>query len=143
MLVKFIMTPNVECISPDTTLQEAAGRMRSLDVGLLPVCGEGSRLVGMLTDRDIAIRSSAEGLDPKVAKVRDVMTEDVIYCFEDQDLQEATQLMEIHRVRRLVVLNEDRRLAGILSLGDLTIRANPKEAVEVLREISEPPEMRF
>jgi CBS domain-containing protein len=138
MLVKFIMTPNVECVSVETTLQDAARKMKWLDVGTMPVCGDQGRLVGMLTDRDITIRATAFGLDPRVTQVREVMTKDVITCLEDQDLQDAMKLMEKHRVRRMVVLNSEHRLAGIISLGDLAIRANKKDADEVLREVSEP-----
>ena len=91
----------------------------------------------MLTDRDLAIRATAEGLDPITTKVRDVMTEDVIYCYEDQDVQDVVKLMEALQIRRLIVLNRDNRLAGIVSLGDLAVRANEKKAGEVLKEVSE------
>jgi CBS domain-containing protein len=77
------MTRGAECVRPDTTLQDAAQQMRDLDVGPLPVCGDGDRLVGMLTDRDITVRAVAEGLDPWTARVRDVMTPTIIYCFDD------------------------------------------------------------
>jgi CBS domain-containing protein len=138
MQIKFVMTPNVQCVFVETTLQDAARKMKWLDVGTMPVCGDHDRLVGVLTDRDITIRATAQGLDPKVARVRDVMTTDVITCLEDQDLQDATQLMEKHRVRRLVIVNSEHRLAGIISLSDLVIRANKKGATDVLREVSEP-----
>ena len=137
MLVKFIMTLEVEWVSPDTSLQEAASLMRSLDVGSIPVCGENGVIVGMLTDRDVTIRATAEGLDPIVAKVRDVMTEDVVFCYEDQDLQDAVQMMESLKIRRLIVLSRDNRLAGIVTVGDLAVRANVKKAGEVLKGISE------
>jgi len=137
------MTLDVECVSAETTLQEAARRMKLLDVGPMPVCGDDDRLVGMLTDRDIVIRSTAEGLDPRTTKVRDVMTRNVIACYEDQDVEKAVELMEEHRIRRLVVLNREERLFGIVSLGDLAIRANKKESSEVLREVSEPSITRF
>lgn len=138
MQVKFIMTLTVECVGPETSLQEAAQRMRSLDVGPLPVCSDDGRLAGMITDRDIVVRSTAEGLDPQVALVKDVMSEAVIYCFEDQDVDEAVRLMEDHRIRRLPVLDRERRLVGIVSLGDLAVRANKAQATEVLREVSDP-----
>jgi len=136
MLVKFIMTLDVEGVSPDTNIQEAARLMRSLDVGSIPVCGENSELVGMLTDRDLAIRATAKGLDPIATKVRDVMTEEVVYCYEDQDVQDAVKMMEALQVRRLIVLNRDNRLTGIVSLGDLAVRANEQNAAEVLKEVS-------
>src|SRR4051794_18108817 len=96
MLIKDIMTRHVECVAPENTVQEAARKMRDLDVGPMPVCDNG-RLAGMLTDRDIAVRVVAEGQDPKGCKVRDVMTPGVIYCFEDQSAEEAARLMREHQ----------------------------------------------
>src|SRR5829696_6661330 len=120
MRVREVMTRGVECTSPDATLQEAAAKMKSLDVGPLPVC-DNDRLVGMITDRDITVRATAEGEAPTAVRVRDVMTPDVIYCFDDQDASEAARLMEQNQVRRLVVLNRDKRMVGIVSLGDLAV----------------------
>jgi len=137
MLVKFIMTLDVEWVSDDTSIQEAARLMRALDVGSIPVRGADREIVGMLTDRDLAIRAAAEGLDPITTKVRDVMTVDVVYCYEDQDIKDAVKLMEGLQLRRLLVLNRDNRLAGIISLGDLAVRANEKDAGAVLKEVSE------
>ncbi len=141
MLVKFIMTLDVEWVSPETSIQEAARLMRSLDVGSIPVCAQTSEqkseIVGMLTDRDLAIRATAEGLDPIVTKVRDVMTESLVYCYEDQDVEDAVKLMEALQIRRLIVLNRDNRLVGIVTLGDLAVRANEKKAGEVLKGVSE------
>src|SRR5207248_4391749 len=105
MLIKDIMTPNPECISPDDSLQEAARKMRDLDIGPLPVCGDNDRLAGMITDRDIAIRAVAEGKDPRTTPVREAMTEEIISCFEDQDVREAARTMQERQVRRLVVRN--------------------------------------
>jgi CBS domain-containing protein len=136
MQVKFIMTMNVECVSPEATIQDAACLMKSLDIGALAVCSDNGRLVGVLTDRDIVIRASADGLDPTSARVGDAMTENAIYCFEDQDVKEAVRLMEDHLIRRLVVLNRKMELVGIVSLGDLAIRADKKDATEVLKEVS-------
>jgi CBS domain-containing protein len=139
MQIKDIMTANPECIRPDATIQEAACRMRDLDVGSLPVCGENDRLVGMITDRDISVRAVAEGKDPKTTPVREAMTRDVIYCFEDQNVQEAARMMQERRIRRLVVLNRDKRLAGIVSLGDLAVETGDRQtAGEVLQDVSEP-----
>jgi CBS domain-containing protein len=120
MQVKDIMTPGVECIRPDDTLQNAARKMRDLDVGPLPVCGDNDRLAGMITDRDIVVRAIADGKDPKATKVREAMTDEIIYCFEDQDVQEAARTMQERQVRRLVVLNRDKRLVGIVSLAHRT-----------------------
>jgi CBS domain-containing protein len=140
MQLKDIMTHGVEVIHPDATLQEAAQQLRRLDVGPLPVC-DGERLLGMLTDRDITVRATAEGQDPKTTKVRDVMTCEVIYAFEDQGLTEAARLMEEHQIRRLVVLNRDKRLVGIVSLGDLAVHTdNQRLAGEVVERVSEPAE---
>lgn len=136
MQVRFIMTLTVESVSPETSLQEAAQRMKELDVGPLPVCTSDGRLVGMITDRDIAVRATAQGLDPALTVVRDVMSDQVVACFEDQDVEEAIRLMEEMRVRRLPVLDSDNRLVGIVSLGDLAIRANKSQATDVLREVS-------
>ncbi len=138
MQVKEIMTPDVECVAPDDTLQEAARKMKSLDVGPLPICDH-DRIAGMVTDRDITIRATAEGKDPKTTKVRDVMTRDVVYVFEDQDSHEAARVMQEKQVRRLLVLNRDKRLVGIISLGDLAAEGGDRqESGKVLQDISEP-----
>jgi CBS domain-containing protein len=139
MLVKFIMTLDVESVAPETSIQEAAVLMRSLDVGSIPVCSARGRVVGVLTDRDLAIRATAAGLDPNTTPVRDVMTRDVVYCYDDQDVEDAVHLMEGLQIRRLIVLNRQNHLAGIVSLGDLAVRANPKRAGEVLKEVAELP----
>ena len=120
------MTRHVEVIHPDATLREAAQKMKTLDVGPVPVC-DGERLQGMLTDRDITIRATAEGRDPNTTRVRDVMTPDMVYCFEDQDVREAARIMEERQIRRLVVLNRDKRLVGIVSLGDLATQTSDEE----------------
>ncbi len=139
MQVKEVMTRGVECISPTASLEEAARKMRDLDVGPLPVCGDNDRLVGMITDRDITVRAIAEGQNPKTARVQDIMTPDITYCFDDQDVSEAAQIMKEHQVRRLVVLNRDKRLVGIISLGDLAVQARDEGlSSETLERISEP-----
>src|SRR3954471_21278055 len=94
MQVKDVMTSDVECVSPDTTLQEAAQKMKKLDVGPLPICGDDDRLAGMITDRDITLRAVAAGLDPSTAQVRDIMTPNIIYCYEDQEISDAAHMME-------------------------------------------------
>ena len=138
MQVHEVMTRGAECTRPDATLHEAAERMKALDVGALPVC-DNDRLVGMLTDRDITVRGTAEGLPPGLGQVRDVMTPDVIYCFEDQGVTEAARLMEEKRVRRLVVLDRNKRLVGIVSLGDLAVKAGAEgHSGEALEQVSEP-----
>jgi len=135
MKVSEAMTRDVRVASPDETIRKAAQTMASLDAGVLPV-GENDHLVGMITDRDIAIRGIATGKGPK-AKVRDVMTEDVKYCFDDQDVEEVTRNMADIQVRRLPVLNREKRLVGILSLGDIVSR-DSKDAGDALRGISRP-----
>jgi CBS domain-containing protein len=140
MQVKEIMTHGVEVIHPEASIQEAAQKMKGLDVGPLPVC-TGERLEGMLTDRDITVRAVAEGRDPKTTKVQEVMTTEVIYAFEDQDVAEAARLMEQHQIRRVVVLNRDKRLVGIVSLGDVAVHAgNARQAGQTLGRVSEPAE---
>jgi CBS domain-containing protein len=132
------MTRDVEVIRPDATLQEAAERMRSLDVGPLPVC-DGDRLVGMVTDRDIAVRGTAAGKDPATTQVQEVMTPEIHYCFEDQRVEEAARMMQDLQVRRLVVLNRDKRLVGIVSLGDLAVQTDDEElSGETVEAVSQP-----
>lgn len=138
MQVKNLMTKNAECTRPDATLQEAAQRMKSLDVGALPVC-ENDRLVGMVTDRDIAVRSVSEGHDPSQDRVRDIMTSGIVCCTEDQDVSDAARIMREKQIRRLPVLDGERRLVGIVSLGDLAVESGDERLVgEALEGISEP-----
>jgi CBS domain-containing protein len=136
MKVNEAMTRRVRVANPKETVQHAAQIMASLDVGVLPV-GENDRLVGMITDRDIAIRGVAKGKGPN-ARVRDVMTKDVKYCFDDQDLEEVTRNMADIQVRRLPVINHDKRLVGILSLSDIATSQQAVEAAEALSGISQP-----
>lgn len=118
MNVGEIMTPAVDLVSPDMPLIDAAKTMRDDDIGFLPI-GENDRLVGTLTDRDIAIRAVAVGMNPADAKVRDVMSPELVYCFENQDAGEAAALMADNQVRRLPVLNREKRLVGVVSIGDI------------------------
>ena len=138
MKVNEIITHDPEVIRPETALIEAAQKMKSLDIGMLPVC-DGDRLVGVITDRDITVRGVAQGYDPKTARVQEVMTPEVIYCFDDEDVKEAAEKMEEKQVRRLPVLNREKRLVGIVSLGDLAVRTGKEKlAGEVLERVSEP-----
>jgi CBS domain-containing protein len=138
MQLKDIMTADPLVLSPETALREAAQNMRDLDSGVMPV-GERDRLVGMLTDRDITVRATAEGKDPNSTPVRDVMTSDVVYCFEDEEVEAAARKMEENQIRRLIVLNRDKRLVGIASLGDLAVYApSDRLAGEVTEAVSEP-----
>jgi CBS domain-containing protein len=136
MQVQDLMTCNVAMINSNQTVEKAARLMAELDVGILPV-GEGDRLVGMVTDRDIAVRGLAEGKGPNT-KVRDVMTPKVKYCFVDQDIDEIAANMADIQVRRLPVLDRDKRLVGILSLCDIAVSNDPDQAIEALSGISRP-----
>jgi CBS domain-containing protein len=138
MRVSNIMSTDVQVIRPEASLQSAAEMMESLDVGALPVC-DGTKLLGMLTDRDITIRAVAHGADPSTSSVSMAMSPDVIYCFDDDDVEEAAKLMEKRQIRRLPILNHDKKLVGILSLGDVATRTgDEKLSGEMLEEISEP-----
>ena len=116
-------------------------RMKDLDVGALPVC-ENDKLVGVVTDRDIAVRSVAAGHNPQDDHVQDVMTRGIVYCFDDQDVRDAARIMHEKQVRRLPVLNRNKRLVGIVSLGDLaTATGDEALAGHALEGISEPAEL--
>lgn len=137
--VKDVMTRAVQTIEPDGTLAQAAARMDELGIGALPV-RDSERLVGMITDRDITVRATAEGLDPGSARVRQVMTDGVAYCFLDQTVREAAALMEKYGVRRLPVLNRENHLVGIVSLDDLAVDTGDTElAGEVLEAVAQQP----
>jgi CBS domain-containing protein len=117
MIVRDAMTPDVCIVTPDQTIREAARLMAENDLGALPV-RENDRLIGMLTDRDIAVRGVATGCSPD-AKVRHVMSTEVLYCFDDEDLDDVAKNMGDIKVRRLPVVNRDKRLVGIVSIGDV------------------------
>lgn len=117
MQIRDVMTRDAKLIGPDDTLRHAAQMMQERDCGILPVA-DGDRLAGMITDRDIAIRAVAEGKGPD-SKVRDAMTCEVRYCFEDEAIEQVCRNMGEIQVRRLPVINRDKRLVGILSLGDV------------------------
>lgn len=138
MLIRDIETQQPKTVRPDCTLQNAALIMRQMDVGSLPVC-DGEKLVGMVTDRDIAIRGVAVGLNPGTTPVQDIMTRRIIYCHEEQEVEEVARLMEEKQIRRVPVLDNNKKLKGILSLGDLAVRGhNMTMAGEVLERVSEP-----
>jgi len=131
MKLKDILTKDPQVISPDAMICEAARIMKQSDIGMLPVC-DGQRLVGAITDRDLVIRAIGEGCDPLKTKVKDVMTPGISYCFEDQDLEEVARLMEEKQIRRIAVLNRDKRLVGIASLGDFAVRSKDEHLTEEL-----------
>lgn len=120
MQVKEIMTSKMESAGPDLSIQEAARRMRDLEIGSLPVW-ENGKLIGIVTDRDICCRAIANGLDPSKTTVREIMTGEVAFCFGDDDIANAARLMEGKHLRRLAVLNHDRTMAGFLSVDDLAL----------------------
>ena len=138
MQIKEIMSRNVEVIHPDSFIREAATKMKTFDIGSLPVC-DNRRLLGVVTDRDLAVRAVAAGRDPSTTKVSDTMTPELIYCFEDENVKEAAKLMERHQIRRLPILDREKNLVGIVSLGDLAVETgNEKLSGKVLEEVSEP-----
>jgi CBS domain-containing protein len=138
MKIRELMTPDAEIVQPDDTLHTAARMMADLDIGALPV-GENDRLVGMITDRDITIRAVADGRDPDKTTVREAMSEHIRFCFEDEDTREVGRKMSEWEVRRLPVLNRDKRLVGIVSLGDLATGGAEEESKAALKEISDAP----
>jgi CBS domain-containing protein len=135
MKVSEIMTREVNTVTNENTLQQAAEKMKDLNIGELPIV-VGDEAVGIITDRDITIRGVAHGLDPKVAKVVDAMSEGVVYCKEEDDIEEAAKLMSNRKVRRLPVMGGDGKLTGVVSLGDLAMKMNQSLVGEVLQEIS-------
>lgn len=136
MLIKDCMSKKVELAKPGMSLQHAAQKMRDGDFGVLPV-EEKDKLVGMITDRDIAIRAVAEGKEFKKTKVKDVMSKKLLYCFEDQTTEEVAKNMGENQIRRLPVLNRQKRLVGIVSLGDLAdVKRDADHAKDALCDIS-------
>ena len=135
MKVSEVMSRQVEITSPDDSIQRAAQMMGRIDAGILPVA-DGDRLVGMITDRDIAIRGVGAGFNPTETPVNEVMTREVKYCFEDDDVDDVAANMAELQVRRLPVLSRDKRLTGIISLGDIARDHEPGQAGAALHHIS-------
>ena len=136
MKVKQAMTSEVRVASPDQTIREAAQLMAELDAGALPVA-ENDRLVGMITDRDIAVRAVAEGL-PADTPISEIMSNEVLYCYEDQQLDDVARNMGQVQVRRLPVVNRDKRLVGIVSFADLARTEQPTTVGRAVSHVSEP-----
>jgi CBS domain-containing protein len=136
MKVSDIMTRDVRLLSPEQTIREAASLMAEIDAGALPV-GEDDRLVGMITDRDIVIRAVAQGKSP-AKKVGDVMSKELLYCFENDNLEDVARNMARAQVRRLPVLNSHKRLVGIISLGDLARNDDPTAVGRAVSKVSTP-----
>ena len=136
MKVRDVMTSNVQTVQPDQRVQEAASFMLSADAGSIPVT-EGERLIGMITDRDIAVRGVAKGMGPDTP-VRELMTNDVVCVREDEDCSAVASRMSEAQVRRLPVVDEQERLCGIVSLGDLARETQSESAHEALEGVSQP-----
>ena len=135
--LKDLMSRDVKVISPDMTIRDAARKMRDGDFGMMPV-GEDDRLIGTISDRDIAIRAVAEGKDAATS-VRDVMSEGVAWAYEDDSVEEATKIMSERQVRRLPVVDRNKRLVGIVALGDFAVESSEiRPAAQALSEISKP-----
>ena len=138
MQVKEIMTCSVETINSDANLVEAAEKMKSLEIGALPVW-ENDELVGMITDRDITMRAIAEEKDPSSTSVKEIMTSDICCCFEDNDIHEAAGMMEEKSIHRLLVVDSSNDPVGFVSLSDLAVKSHDEHLTyEVLERISEP-----
>ena len=137
MQLKEILTSPVETVGAESTLLDAAKTMLSRDLGWLPVEEEG-KIIGIITDRDIAIRGVAAGLDTKKTMVQDVMSRDVFSCSSDATVEDACTLMEEEQVRRLVVLDDDEVLVGIVSLADIAAQTRGGQSAEVLKKVTEP-----
>ncbi|HEY4138431.1 MAG TPA: CBS domain-containing protein [Casimicrobiaceae bacterium] len=136
MKVSEAMTRDVRVASPNESIRDAARMMAEIDAGALPV-GENDRLVGVITDRDIAVRAVAEGKD-STTKVRDIMSREVLYCYDDQDVDDVARNMGDVKVRRLPVVNRDKRLVGIISLGDVACKEDVEVSGDTVAQISQP-----
>jgi len=137
--VSEVMTHGVRTLSPQDTMQRAARTMSDLNVGALPVC-DGEKLVGMVTDRDITVRGVAQGCPPDSTTLRELMSPEVRWCFDDAPLDEALEQMRDAQIRRLPVIDHERHLVGMLSLGDVATTAGTADVAETLACISEPAE---
>ena len=135
MQIRQVMTEKVSFVAPDTRIPVVAGIMRDEDIGSTPVV-ENDRLIGMVTDRDIGIRVVAEAKDPRAVTARDAMSPKVLYCFDDQNVEDVLENMGDNQIRRLPVVNRDKRLVGVVSLGDLA-KASSGKAGDALEEISQ------
>jgi len=136
MKVKEAMSTDVLLVNPDQSIRQAAEMMIEIDAGALPVA-ENDRLVGMITDRDIAVRAVALGKSPDT-KVREIMSGEVLYCFDDEELTHVSRNMSDMKVRRLPVVNRDKRLVGLIALGDLARHEQPTAIGRMVARVSEP-----
>ena len=135
MKVKEMMHKGVEWVSPDTPVATLAKKMLQYDVGALPI-GENDRLIGMVTDRDIAMRGVAKGKDISKLTAKDIMTKNVIWCRDNESMDDAARIMEKKRIRRLPVIDDHKRMVGMLSLGDISHAASQRLSAEVTKAVS-------
>jgi CBS domain-containing protein len=135
--IREVMSSDVEVINPNDTLRDAAEKMRSLNVGPLPVC-DGQRILGMITDRDIVVRAIALGKDPNTTQVADAMTSGIEYCFDDDNVDDVLHTMKVKQIRRMIVVDRSKKLVGIVALGDLSGEVSEQKVGETLEGISEP-----
>ena len=139
MKIRDVMTANPQLCTPDSNLKDVACMMRDHDTGFIPVC-DGDRITGVITDRDMVVRSLCQGVDTSQAKVRDCMTTDICWIQQDQDIKDAIAVMEERKIRRMLVMDEQKRLVGVFSLGDLAEAKGIRNlAEEVLKRVSESP----
>lgn len=140
--LKDIMTPHVDVIAPNAIAEEAATQMKDLNVGAIPVC-DGEKLVGMITDRDLVVRVMAERRDPKTTRVTEAMSSDILFCYEDDDIEKASRVMAQHQIRRLPILSTEKKLVGIVSLGDLAVHGTDAHTSgDILEQVSSPAQPR-
>ena len=135
--IREVMSSDVEVINPNDTLRDAAEKMRSLNVGPLPVC-DGERILGMITDRDIVVRAIALGRDPNTTQVADAMSSGIEYCFDDDNVDDVLRQMRVKQIRRMIVVDRSKKLVGIVALGDLSGEVSEQKVGETLEGISEP-----
>ncbi|WNG62355.1 CBS domain-containing protein [Archangium gephyra] len=135
--IREVMSSDVEVINPNDSLRDAAEKMRSLNVGPLPVC-DGQRILGMITDRDIVVRAIALGRDPNTTQVADAMSSGIEYCFDDDNVDDVLRKMKTKQIRRMIVVDRNKKLVGIVALGDITGEVSEQKVAETLEGISEP-----
>jgi CBS domain-containing protein len=136
MKLKDIMTTEVLFVAGDTPVAEVARKMEQNEIGAVPVC-DGQKILGMVTDRDIALKVVGRGISPRECVASDIMTSPIVWCYDDCDVQEAARLMESRQIRRLIVVSREEKLVGVVALGDVATRANQRIAGEALEKISE------
>lgn len=140
--LKDIMTTHVDVIAPDALAEDAATKMKGLNVGAIPVC-DGEKLVGMITDRDLVLRVMAEHRDPKKSRVSEAMSSDILFCYEDDDVEKASRMMSQKQIRRLPILSTGKKLVGIVSLGDLAVHGTDSQmSGKILEQVSSPAQPR-